>query len=873
MGPYEILTALGAGGMGEVYRARDTRLRREVAIKILRSGFHTSKTGRERLLQEARAVSALNHPNIVTLHDICSENGAEFLVMELVRGKTLDQLIGTRGLRLNETLRYAIPIADALALAHAAGILHLDLKPSNIMITDDGVPKVLDFGIARLAQPKTIAEQDATLTQQPPQFNRHTVAGTAAYMSPEQAEGKELDARSDIFSFGAVLYEMVTGRRAFAGDSTVSTLSAVLQNDPEPPTRSAPQLPTQLERIIQRCLRKDRNRRFHSMSDVKVELEEVREESEPGMQPVEAPAPSGQKTWSGRKTWAARKTWMYAAAAFALVVAATALFWWRRESAPPPPTQPVPLTTYPGAQGSPDFSPDGSQLVFVWWKGQYLDESQIYAKPVSSTTPLQLTRGKPRDSYPKWSPDAQWIAFQRNDNGNEYTFLTTPIGGSERKLRDGRCVGLSWSIDSKALACGADSGLILISTDTGETKQLTAPPKGQSDSFPAFSSDGNKLLFARGAGTADSDLYMLELNNDLAPRGSARRITSEHAVITGGLTWTSDNREAIWAMSTTTRFASTLYRVPILSKGSIQPVPFVGRPVDNPAIARQGNRLAYSRWSLDVDIWRANGHTSERDPVSSTEVDNNPQFSPDGGRIAFESARSGPLEIWVANSDGTNPVQLTHFGHQSATPRWSPDGRWIVFSAYTGSGDQDIWVIDSSGGKPRQITTGPGGSLLPSFSHDGKWIYFASNRTGHSQIFRVPFGGGAQEQLTHKGGSCALESVDAKTVYYLHVVRPSVQLYEVPVRGGEERSLGVDVLGRAFQVMPDGIYFITRTDNNAAGRELRFYDFRERRSRLIQSLGEIRALYGLAVSPDRKSFLYALEQDQGAQLMLVDNFR
>jgi serine/threonine protein kinase len=245
LGPYEILAPLGAGGMGEVYRARDTRLGREVAIKILGTRHEVTPERRDRLLLEARTASALNHPNIVALYDISSDNGSDFLVMELVRGKTVDQFRGNRGLAVREAVRYAIPIADALACAHATGILHRDLKPSNIMVTNDGVPKILDFGLAKLAEPDPIAEDEATRTVHAgaPISGQGTIMGTAAYMSPEQAEGKKLDARSDIFSFGAVPYEMITGRRAFRGDSHASTLAAVLREEPEPPSKFVPALP------------------------------------------------------------------------------------------------------------------------------------------------------------------------------------------------------------------------------------------------------------------------------------------------------------------------------------------------------------------------------------------------------------------------------------------------------------------------------------------------------------------------------------------------------------------------------------------------------------------------------------------------------
>jgi eukaryotic-like serine/threonine-protein kinase len=461
MGPYEIMAAIGAGGMGEVYRARDTRLGREVAIKMLGSRFQARNDGRQRLLHEARAVSALSHPNILALYDICSENGSEFLVMELVRGKTLEQLIGNRGIAVNQAVKYAIAMADALARAHAVGLLHRDLKPSNIMITEDGVPKILDFGLAQAAEPESRNNGDETRTLT--EASEQVVAGTAGYMSPEQAEGKKLDARSDIFSFGAVLYEMVTGHRAFRGDSTASTLAAVLQKEPEPPTRITPQIPNELERIIQRCLRKDPNRRFQHMGDVKVMLEEVREESESGMQAA-VQAPAGKR----------HRGWMYAIGAFVVAIVAAAAVWWVHRPQLPPVSAPIPLTAYEGDELWPDFSPDGNQVVFAWDGGSE-GKFHLYVKMIGGTTHLQLTKGDADDMFPAWSPDGRWIAFQRWDGTGSHTMLISPLGGPEKKVADAVCDAalplvmlpqlasfhLSWSSDGKWLACSSPGGSIV----------------------------------------------------------------------------------------------------------------------------------------------------------------------------------------------------------------------------------------------------------------------------------------------------------------------------------------------------------------------------------------------------------------------------
>ena len=284
LGHYRIEAKLGEGGMGVVYRAFDTHLDRPVAIKILRADATTSPERQRRFVQEAKAASALNHPNIIHIYDISSSGDTDFIAMEFVAGKTLHQLIGKNDLPLRDTLKYSIQIADALARAHSAGIVHRDLKPANIIIDEDGRVKLLDFGLAKLTE-KTVDSEAATATmtaEDAPLTEEGSIAGTVAYMSPEQAEGRKVDARSDIFSFGSVLYEMVTGRRPFEGATKMSTISAILQKEPPPPGGLAPNLPAELEKIILRCLRKERDRRTQHIDDVKLALEELRDDSASG---------------------------------------------------------------------------------------------------------------------------------------------------------------------------------------------------------------------------------------------------------------------------------------------------------------------------------------------------------------------------------------------------------------------------------------------------------------------------------------------------------------------------------------------------------------------------------------------------------------
>jgi len=307
LGHYRIEAKLGEGGMGVVYQAFDTHLDRPVAIKILRADATTSLERQRRFVQEAKAASALNHPNIIHIYDISSSGDTDFIAMEFVAGKTLHQLIGKNDLPLKDTLKYSIQIADALARAHSAGIVHRDLKPANIMIDEDGRVKLLDFGLAKLTE-KTVDFEGATATMtaaDAPLTEEGSIVGTVAYMSPEQAEGTKVDARSDIFSFGSVLYEMVTGRRPFEGATKMSTISAILQKEPPPPGGLAPNLPPELEKIILRCLRKDRDRRTQHIDDVKLALEELRDDSTPGKQ---SPASKGSDQTPARDSDSVKTT-------------------------------------------------------------------------------------------------------------------------------------------------------------------------------------------------------------------------------------------------------------------------------------------------------------------------------------------------------------------------------------------------------------------------------------------------------------------------------------------------------------------------------------------------------------------------------------
>ncbi len=429
IGPYRVEALLGAGGMGEVYRAYDTRLERIVAIKVLPAEKLADEGRKRRFLKEARSASALNHPNIVTVYQIESADDIQFLVMEFVPGKTLDRIIPKKGMRLNEALRCAIQIADGLAAAHAASIVHRDLKPGNIIVTSTGVVKVLDFGLAKLTEIEAPDSSDSTETVAAPETSEGMIVGTASYMSPEQAEAKHVDARSDIFSFGCVLYEMLTGHRAFSGGTSISTLSAVLRSEPTPITQYVPEIPREVERVVNRCLRKDPNRRFQTTRDLKVALQELLEESDSGTLPMLPGAATKKRS---------RRAILLLASLLLIVVSIIVVWVVGRRSQPAAEMIESHFTAYEGYESSPSFSPDGNQVVFAWDPGPG-GRQGIYVRFIGAGQPVALTNTPEPEFGPAWSPDGRWIGFFRVTAEERLAVMVMPaIGGKDRKVGEVR---------------------------------------------------------------------------------------------------------------------------------------------------------------------------------------------------------------------------------------------------------------------------------------------------------------------------------------------------------------------------------------------------------------------------------------------------
>ena len=859
LGHYQILEKLGAGGMGEVYKARDSRLNRFVAIKVLPPDKVAHADRKRRFIQEAQAASALNHPNIVVIHDINEENGVDYMVMEYIAGKTLDAAIPRQGMRLGEALKVAIPVTDGLAKAHSAGIIHRDMKPSNIMIADDGRVKILDFGLAKLTESE-VGSEDATRTERA-RTEDGVILGTISYMSPEQAEAKKLDARSDIFSFGTVFYEMVTGRRPFQGDSRVSVLSAILKDEPKPPEN----LPAEVDRILRRCLRKDRDRRFQHMDDLRVALLEVKEDTESGSaSPLAGPRSSGR--WLG-------------AAAAVLVTAGLGMFVWTRSTSKPdadmPAAKVVPLTAYPGEERHPSFSPDGNQVAFSW-NGEKRDNFDIYVKLLDSPNALRLTTDPAEDRWPAWSPDGRRITFVRDSA----VYTVPAIGGPEQKVTaSAGNSAAAWHPDSRHLVFtqrleGKSTALWIVPVGGGEPKVLTSPPQRNDDRLPAVSPDGRWLAFVRSTSGSLADLLIQPMEG-----GPEKLLVHGKALENNRPVWMANSRELIFGEEGTFS-PGTLWRIdtavpdarPVQAAGT-------GSGANDPAVSMgKAPRLAFSQKRVDINIWRywigALGKAGA--PVkliASTATDQDPQYSPDGKKIAYISHSTGAADVWVCDQEGRNCRALTSHGMPGAgPPRWSPDSRTIVFAGHH-PGNSEIHAVPAEGGAMTQLTTDPSNERRPSLSRDGVWLYFASDRSGRMEIWKKPFAGGNTVQVTRLGAFDCLESPDGKLLYFDK--GPGVRgIWSMPAGGGEETQVTPRGRNGDWGVSPSGLYFVDWDEAPNAKAVVFHYSFVTKQTRALVTLPS-RPEGGprFSIALDERSFLVALQDELEADLMLLEGFR
>jgi Tol biopolymer transport system component len=546
------------------------------------------------------------------------------------------------------------------------------------------------------------------------------------------------------------------------------------------------------------------------------------------------------------------------------------------------PPQAVPFTSFPGSESDPAFSPDGNRVVFAW-DGERLENFDIYLKEVGSDRAIRLTADPAPEGCPVWSPQGDWVAFARTRCAETTDLYLMPSGGGpERKIAETRAskCGLAWSPDGKWLVTPDRDwekeplGLFLVSVETGEKRRLTRLELPHFAQTAAFSTSGRFLVFPGLVSGGSSDLFLMEFDNEFWPVGQPKRLTFTLAK-TGGAIWMADGRSLVYA-SGEWGAESYLWEIGVESRSRPQPLTSLGDDADQAAYSPVTNRLVYRRRHEDVNIWRfklSREPAVVDDPVkllASTRIDYNPQFSPDGKRIAFHSTRSGRSEIWVADADGSNAYQLTSMGAPvTGSPRWSPDGRQLAFDS-NAEGNYEVYVVDAAGSTPRRLTEHPADDGVPSWSVDGRWIYFESSRSGRHQIWKAPAKGGPPVQVTRGGGYVAFESPDGKFLYYQKEL-PASSIWTVSVDGGQETELIASSSWMNFTVTPKGIYFIPAVVEGAPAA-IEFFDFTTRAVRRVVQLPRPPGL-GLSVSHDGRWLLYSQVDRYESDLMLVENFR
>jgi Tol biopolymer transport system component len=713
---FKITAKLGEGGMGEVYRAEDTRLGREVAIKVLPEELASDPVRIERFEREAKAVAALDHPNIVTVHEIEQAEGTHFIAMQLVEGKTLGEAIPTPGMPLDQIFAITIPLADALSAAHEAGVVHRDLKPGNIMVGSDGRVRILDFGLAKLLgeadQPGSTQLGTEVLTTE------GQILGTIAYMSPEQAEGKALDPRTDIFSLGVLLYQMATGALPFRGDTQISTITSILRDNPTPITQIRGEIPWHLGRIVRRALEKDPERRYQTAKDLRNDLEGLKAEIDSGelsagefelaaaAQATGSAEPPAPKSVSSR-TWGL--------AILILIAGALAGYFvgglggnTDKESSRSPGMNLTQVSMGAGFESWPSLTPDGEWVVYGAHDGEDWD---IYLQSVGGYKPINLTEDSDFDDLePSLSADGQFIAFRSERQGGGI-FVMGRTGESARRVAD---FGYSptWSPDGRSLVVATEqvfgmpysrstiSQLWKLDLETEERIELTPGDAVE----PRWSPNGSRIAFwGLPQGTGQRDLWTIA-----ASGGDPMPVTSDSAT-DWSPTWSPDGRYLYF--SSDRSGAMSLWRIPIEeATGEVlgEPEAFTSGGaswVARPFFSQDGSRMAFSEGRWQYDVYRL-----PLDPETGTAAGpielvlggprntQYPAISPDGEWIAFATGIGQQEDIYVIRHDGSGLTRLTHDEAKDRGPRWSPDGESLLFySDRTGLYDAWLIGIDGSG--------------------------------------------------------------------------------------------------------------------------------------------------------------------------------
>ena len=856
LGPYEILAPIGAGGMGEVYRARDTRLDRTVAVKVLPSHLSENAEHRRRFEREARMISALSHPHICALHDVGHQDGTDYLVMEYVEGETLSDRLVKGPLSTEQVLRYGIEIADALDKAHRQGIVHRDLKPGNVMLTRSGV-KLLDFGLAKMREldeaPAGLSVSllaTRTSTDRSPLTEKGTILGTFQYMAPEQLEGKEADARSDLFALGAVLYEMATGQKAFTGKTQASLIGAILHTEPPPVSSVQPLAPAALDRVVKTCLAKDPEDRWQTAHDVKLQLRGIAETSAQIMSTATAAAP----VLRGSRE---RLLWLTNAAT---LVAATLLgIALYRATRPEPPRVVVSSIDVPEKtsiafdSGAPLISPDGRKLALILSAGGGRTAVWLRSLDGSVARPLAGTEGA---VYPFWSPDSRHLAFFADGKLRK---VNVESGGPADIIADaplGR--GGTWNREGDIVFAPDTGGtLFRVSSSGGATAPVTTQDEktGEiSHRYPSFLPDGRHFVYEVQVGGGGSQykhfigsldpkpasrlpfesesnvvysppgyLLFVQQGNLRAQPFDVRRLrpagesfavadlVQVSSIVGFGSFSVSDNGLLAYVGGAAARFSRLVWSD--RSGKEIETIGAAGVHWD-PRLSHDGRRLAFavedSRGNSDIWIYDLTRKISTRftfDP----DADLAPVWSPDDSWIVFTAYRRGPGDLFQKLSAGSGADELLLASpHRKIATDWSPDGRWLAFHTNQPKTSWNTLVLGLPDRKPSVYLATPFPELASVFSPDGRWVAYVSAESGVGEIYVQPFPKGAGKwQISSGGGAMPVWRRDGKEIFFL-------------ASDGKLMAAGVNT-GPAFDVETPRPLFATNV-RNFVGLSRRQYD-------------------------------------------------
>ena len=736
LGSYSVMSILGEGGMGQVYLARDTRLGRLVALKILPPGVSTDPERQRRFLQEAQVASALNHPHIVTLYDVGCDGGVDFLVMEYVKGQTLNGLIPRNGLNLKKAFKYSIEIADAVACAHAAGIIHRDLKPGNIMVTDDGTVKVLDFGLAKLTEmPRAVESNAPTSTAI---TERGAILGTTAYMSPEQAQGMPADARSDIFSFGVVLYEMLAGQRPFRSANRISTLAAILEQEPQPLSETDPRIPRELERVVLRCLRKDPAHRFQHMADVKVALEELKEESD-----------SGKLTTPSEPARRHFHRWMIIGIGLCAIVAAVGVLYYRTSSLrAPAASEWVPLTNFADSAVSPALSPDGRMLAFLRGPDAFYTSGQLYLKMLPDGEPVQLTHDDSLKMAPTFSPDGSRIAYSVVEPWDTWV---VPVLGGEPRLLLPNASGLTWIDGGHVLFSEFKQGIhmaIVTATDSrAAERDIYVPPRERGMAhYSHLSPDGNWVLLAEMNDGAWLQCRLVPFDGS----SPGRPVGLPNAACTSAA-WSPDGHWMYFSLIARSRGAvvnggtagSHIWRQRF-PDGAPEQITFGPTEQAGIAMLPDGRSFATSVGMGQGTVWV---HDTQGERQISSEgyawINGFHSFSPDGKKLFYLVEPSSELRVADLDSGHNEPVLP---GFRITRYDVSADGKQVVFGALNDENKPRLWLASLDRRfPPRQIPSASDANF-PVFSPTGD-LFFRGAEGALNFLYRMKRDGSERRKV------------------------------------------------------------------------------------------------------------------------------